>query len=551
MAAAMLTLDFCGDLLDQGLILKGATPLLMYRPIPHSQIIDDLMHLRDLYREGRPANEREQLAHDAREAFTKDLIGNLSRMKEHLMPGIIAEAARHFRLTVDGAHRLFGYNLSDIQAYDLRLNGSRTRLIESYAFDQDLLIDLPLRFGEDEMFHRTAFLRDLVPEWQTNIPIRGLYERGWQRPGMLYVRIGIADSLGWNLPPGSIASVEPIGEEERQHPGLDRTYLLQFGNGYRCSRCRVSRGRLSLAISASGYTGPYDFPCPGEVRIIGRVHMFALELPLPEYPSPQTLPFSRRSAPLMMPWEYRSLPEFLAAKSRRFQRPREEFEQVIRVLNAAFGKEISGKTLRRYLTKTDSIPHVNFLIELALSHMGRYSDALRVMEWFPSERNRFSLETFRGVNHLYELSGRSLHTVLPVPEYRRKALLQQYGEWPALLSMKFPHLRNLEGKVIRLQHSDAFNGLDPLLPSGALFLLEEVKGLPDTQDDATKTGWRRPIYALRKENEIYCGYLETDSEHYVLVPYTHGEGQSLSFTHHAISQVDRVIGAAIPVDDSV
>ena len=218
MAAAMLTLDFCGDLLDQGLILKGATPLLMYRPIPHSQIIDDLMHLRDLYREGRPANEREQLAHDAREAFTKDLIGNLSRMKEHLMPGIIAEAARHFRLTVDGAHRLFGYNLSDIQAYDLRLNGSRTRLIESYAFDQDLLIDLPLRFGEDEMFHRTAFLRDLVPEWQTNIPIRGLYERGWQRPGMLYVRIGIADSLGWNLPPGSIASVEPMGRKNASIP---------------------------------------------------------------------------------------------------------------------------------------------------------------------------------------------------------------------------------------------------------------------------------------------------------------------------------------------
>ena len=37
------------------------------------------------------------------------------------------EVADAFTLTLDGAHRLFGYELDQIREYDLRLNGGRTQ----------------------------------------------------------------------------------------------------------------------------------------------------------------------------------------------------------------------------------------------------------------------------------------------------------------------------------------------------------------------------------------------------------------------------------------
>ncbi len=75
-------------------------------------------------------------------------------------------------------------------------------------------------------------MNDLVPVWQTDIPIRALDEEGWQQPGAFYVHIGTEDSLESSLPPGAVALVEPIDEEERLRPDPRAIYLLQFGNGY-------------------------------------------------------------------------------------------------------------------------------------------------------------------------------------------------------------------------------------------------------------------------------------------------------------------------------
>jgi len=40
----------------------------------------------------------------------------------------VLELADIFSLTVDGAHRLFGYDLEEIREYDFRLNGGRTHI---------------------------------------------------------------------------------------------------------------------------------------------------------------------------------------------------------------------------------------------------------------------------------------------------------------------------------------------------------------------------------------------------------------------------------------
>src|SRR5258708_24992768 len=90
----------------------------------------------------------------------------------------------------------------------------------------------------------------LVPEWQGNVPIRALEDLDWQKPGAFYVHVGTEDSLGSSLPPGAVALVVPVDEAERLRPNPRAIYLLQFGNGYRCSRCIVTRGKFLLLVSA-------------------------------------------------------------------------------------------------------------------------------------------------------------------------------------------------------------------------------------------------------------------------------------------------------------
>jgi len=100
----------------------------VYKPVPRGEIADALIHLRDLFRQRNPSNERERMTHERREIVTKNLLSNLFRTKEHPTLHAVLELADTFSLTIDGAHRLFGYDLEEIRGYDFRLNGGRTHI---------------------------------------------------------------------------------------------------------------------------------------------------------------------------------------------------------------------------------------------------------------------------------------------------------------------------------------------------------------------------------------------------------------------------------------
>ena len=326
----------------------------MYRPVARGEIADALVHIRDLYRQIKPSNEREYRAYERREVGIKDFLSNLPRTKEHPTLNAIGEIADMAWLTIEGAHRLFGYDLAEIRKYDLRLNGGRTHIVESYAFERDRLIDLPLEFASEEVSGFSGMLGDLVTKWQTDIPIRVLEEAGWLRPGTFFVHIGTEDSLGSSLPPGSLALVEPIDNHEELHPSPRSIYLLQFGNGYRCSRCVVSRGKLQLLASERTYLGPQNFDYPGTVRIAGRIQVFALKLPLPEYPSRYSLPLCRNCADLILPMEQRTRHALFATEHKRFRRTKDEEKLVREVFRAVLGSSPSERTERRYRESTPS-----------------------------------------------------------------------------------------------------------------------------------------------------------------------------------------------------
>src|SRR5580698_4863789 len=234
------------------------------------------VHLRELHRQFAPENERERYAFGRRELVTKNLLSNLRRTGDHPTLSMLLEIADIFSLTIEGAHRLFGYDLGGLREYDRRLNAGRTHIVDSYAFERDLLVDLPLKLAPSAAFKTDGTLGELVLSWLRDIPLRSLKGPTWRRPGVFYVHVGIEDSLGSSLPPGAMALVEPIEEAEARRPNPRSIYLLQFANGYRCSRCVVTRGRLQLLNSERSYSGPQEFAYPKSVRVAGHIRMFAV-----------------------------------------------------------------------------------------------------------------------------------------------------------------------------------------------------------------------------------------------------------------------------------
>jgi len=119
----------------------------LYNPVPREQIADALIHLRGLFREISPSSEKNYRAHERREILTKNLLSNLFRTKEHPTLNVVFEVADAFSLTLDGAHRLFGYELERIREYDLKLNTGRTHITAPST---------------------TAFQRSILPAWKVS-----------------------------------------------------------------------------------------------------------------------------------------------------------------------------------------------------------------------------------------------------------------------------------------------------------------------------------------------------------------------------------------------
>lgn len=518
---------------------------MLYQAVPKGVITDHLIRLRDLYRQRRPLTNRERIAHEKREAITKNLIDNLFRTKAHPTLRTVLDVAEIFSLTLDGAHRLFGYHLDTIRQYDLYLNGGRTHILDTYPYNRDLPIDLPLRLGNVDNFKSGAALRDLVLEWQTGLPIRVIDDPQWARPGVFYVHVGTRDSLGSSLPPGSLALVEPITLQEERRPDPRSIYLLQFGNGYRCSRCVVTGNKLFL-ISDQRLTGQREFIYPGTVRVAGRIHGFSIELPLPEYPDLGSLPPSPRPAPLILPWEHTSRDRLFQTKHQRFTRDQREKEHIKEFLFSEFATQLTERTERRYRRPSSSQPHIDTLLQMILCSTARYGDALRSGRSLPSDQGRFSLQTLLAAHSFADIAGMPERSREPEPLERWSALRARYPEWPTPLSMNFPNLRLLEDQITRLPEGAKVKGLSPALAPGSMLLLEEasVESKPMKENHDPEYGWSRPLYALRRGADIVCGYLRSESGRFHLLTGTESE-QILTETEE--DRLYRVAGAVVPV----
>src|ERR1700728_1359032 len=93
------------------------------------------------------------------------------------------------------------------------LNGDRTRFVEAYPFHRDRPVDLPSVLGRNDAFQGTAFLSDLVPRWQEQVPIRSISGPHWQKSGFIYAQLGTSDTRAMpRIPPGAHIAIQPISD---------------------------------------------------------------------------------------------------------------------------------------------------------------------------------------------------------------------------------------------------------------------------------------------------------------------------------------------------
>jgi hypothetical protein len=182
---------------------------------------------------------------------------------------------------------------------------------------------------------------------------------------------------------------------------------------------------------------------------------------------------------------------------------------------------------------------------MSLEHYARYSDSLRTGGHVLRDRMRFSLETMLSATRFEELLTSRAEAILPSPSTVWISRLEELVEWPAILSLKFPQLSLLGDRVLRVARAAQFQDFEPRIQAGTWMLLEEISAMPDIRSDASKKGWFRPLYALRRGFDTVWGRIERDGNGFALT--TQGNEKVTTFRVDELPSVRRVCGAVIPV----
>ena len=133
-----------------------------------------------------------------------------------------------------------------------------------------------------------------------------------------------------------------------------------------------------------------------------------------------------------------------------------------------------------------------------------------------------------------------------MPLDRWTKLRNEFVEWPALLSVKYPQPRSIDERIVRLPEGVVIQGLEPPIAAGSLLLLDEASGIATLPTDAT-TGWGRNLFAIRRGGDFLCGYLERDSDRYVLFAGATGTRAPVPLHQDELRHLNRVSGVAVPV----
>lgn len=519
----------------------------MYERISREEAIDRFAHIYDLYRRDAHIETECSRGGPTRLRFLGQIMDHLRHRGSTLSPRMLAGLARHAPLTVGAAFELAGYPLDGLREVECELNSQRTRIVESYPYSLDREVDLPVHLPGPEALEHSAFVADIVHEWQ-RLPIRSVLGKGWRREETFYIQMGTHDCVGLSeLPPGAMVAIAPVASEEAAHPDPECIYCLQFADGYRCCRCAIEKGRrLHLVPYNSNYRGCCVYASPAEVRIVGKALYFATALPA----SPQTLGDRAQqcgNAPLILPWEQPGPAALWRAEYLRLGLNAQALARANEILTSHLGATISPRTLRRYRHEDGVVPHTGQLLAMGLLHCARFGDVFRLLGFPRNDAGRYSLADWAEARSLRDLTVARHRAATPAPEMQWGQLLHSWGEWPARLSMRFPELRKLSHSLLRVEQAKIFDGLPPVFGPGTFAFIEECDDFPPAGIPWNGPEWERPIHIVRYKGYVICGYVDLDSDHLTLLPHYRSRARRLTFLQRQVQVVGRWIGAAAPL----
>ena len=518
----------------------------MYERISRREAIDRFAHIYDLYRRDAHIETDGSRGDQARLRFLSRIMDHLRHRRSTLSPRMLAGLTRYAALTVGAAFELAGYPLDGMREVEYALNGHRTRVVESYPYSLDCGVDLPVHLLGPEAFEHSAFVADVVYEWQKH-PIRSVLGKGWRREKTFYIQMGTNDSVGLSaLPPGAMVAIAPVASEEITHPDPESIYCLQFGDGYRCCGCAIEKGRLHLVPYNSNYRGRCVYASPAEVRIVGKALYFATALPV----SPHRVADPAQkcgNAPLILPWEQPNPAALWQAEYLRLGLHSKALARANEILSAQLGVTISPRTLRRYRHEDGIVPHTGQLLAMSLLHCARFGDVFRLLGFSRDDAGRYPLTDWIEARSLRDLTMTRHIAAAPASDGQWRQLLYSWGEWPTLLSMRFPELRKLSHSLLRVEQAKIFDGLPPVFGPGTFAFLEERDDFPPAGIPWNGPEWERPIHAVRYKGYVICGYVDLDGDHLTLLPHYRSRGRRLTFLRRQVQMVGRWIGAAAPL----
>ena len=479
--------------------------------------------------------------------LSPDLISNIRQFGYTPSLPHLHSISQHLDLSIGGAFKLFGYNLEKMRHLDFLLNGARTRLIDTYPFYRDRPVDVPEILGDASALKQNSFLSDVVRSWRHGIPARLIRGPNWRRQRLIYAQIGTNDRMALPIiPPGSVVAICEITDSEHQRPAPDRFYFFQHRSGYSCCRCLVEKHRLLLITGGEKVNIPQEFVYPGDVRIVGRVISFAVRLPIPK-PRPVFAHARKSDTPLLLPWEHRSLSSLLSAERQRFGITEAHLTDLRPAIAEQLGVALSSRTLRRHEHNGDRFPRTAVLLAMTAMLSLRTSDVLRLLLPWSSEKQRFSLTTLMRVTKADDLPRSFDPPPAPEPAAQWQELLDEWREWPSLISMTLPDLGAHRENFLRLHQSGRFRGLSPLLRSGSVVVVDDRDVSPPRNGSIEHEGWNRGIYVLRHQGEALCGYLESTETHVALQPHPLAGVPRLLLPRIRSQIIGRVIAVASPV----
>jgi len=193
---------------------------------------------------------------------------------------------------------------------------------------------------------------------------------------------------------------------------------------------------------------------------------------------------------LIFPWEHTSLPDLISAERLRFGITEAQLERANEILESQLGTGVSARNLRRYEHEGERVPRTAVLLGLALIHSLRFTDVLRILNLWTDESRDYSPATLMSARTNAELPSGFQLAKSPQPVALWQPFLDEWGEWPTLLSMAIPDLERWGRRILRINQSAWFKGLEPFIVPHSVVVLDEQDVLPPP------TVYRRSVLRL-------------------------------------------------------